>query len=214
MTPKRVPIDLHKGLTAPVVLALMAATGTWTPAAWLYLALHGTYGGMWILKSWTFPDPAWEEPIPAWKAVGYWLALGLYWVTPVLVVTRRVEPAGWIVCLATTAVVFGTFLHFGSDAQKYFVLKARRGLITDGFFARTRNPNYLGEMLIYGGFAAVAVHWLPWLICAAWWGAVFLPNIRKKERSMARYPEWAAYVARTGLLLPRLTPPAPRASPP
>jgi hypothetical protein len=25
-----------------------------------------------------------------------------------------------------------------------------------------------------------------------------------KERSMARYPEWAAYRARTGLLLPKI----------
>jgi hypothetical protein len=28
--------------------------------------------------------------------------------------------------------------------------------------------------------------------------------MRKKDASMARYPEWAAYVARTGLLLPKL----------
>jgi hypothetical protein len=34
------------------------------------------------------------------------------------------------------------------------------------------------------------------------WGGVFLPNMLKKEASMARYPEWAAYRARTGLLWP------------
>ena len=32
--------------------------------------------------------------------------------------------------------------------QKYFVLRAKKGLITDGLFSRSRNPNYLGE----GGF--------------------------------------------------------------
>ena len=39
--------------------------------------------------------------------------------------------------------------------QKYFVLRARRGLITDGLFSRCRNPNYLGEMMIYGSFASM-----------------------------------------------------------
>jgi hypothetical protein len=38
----------------------------------------------------------------------------------------------------------------------------------------------------------------------AWvWLGVFLPNMLRKDASMARYPEWAAYRARTWLLLPR-----------
>ncbi len=44
------------------------------------------------------------------------------------------------------------------------MLKVRRGLITDGFFARTRNPNYLGEMMIYGSFAALSMHWIPSMV--------------------------------------------------
>jgi protein-S-isoprenylcysteine O-methyltransferase Ste14 len=92
----------------------------------------------------------------------------------------------------------------GADAQKYFVLRARRGLITDGFFARTRNPNYLGEMMIYASFAIVAGHWLPWLVLAWVWLGVFVPNMLRKDASMSRYPEWSDYKARSGLLLPRL----------
>ena len=43
-----------------------------------------------------------------------------------------------------------------------------------------------------------------WLVNAFFWNAVFVPNMKKKDESMSRYPEWDAYVARTGLLLPKL----------
>lgn len=73
-------------------------------------------------------------------------------------------------------------------------------MIVDGFFARTRNPNYLGEMMIYGSFALVAGHWLPWLVLAWIWLGMFVPNMLRKYLRMARYPGWAVYRARTGLL--------------
>ena len=202
--PMWVAIDLHKGMTAPVMLGAMAALDVWTPTAWLYLALHGSYGLLWVYKSNTFPDPAWNRRVSVPMAVFYWLALALYWVAPALVLTGRGEAPGWVMGLSTALVVLGTMLHFGSDAQKFYLLQARRGLITDGFFARTRNPNYLGEMMIYGGFAALSMHWAPHLVNLAYWAFVFWPNMRKKDASMSRYPEWAAYVARTGLLFPRL----------
>ena len=90
-----------------------------------------------------------------------------------------------------------------ADAHKYFVLRARRGLVTDGLFGVVRHPNYLGEMMLYASFALLAQHWLPWLVLAWVWGGVSVPNMLRKEASMARYPEWAAYRERTGLLLPR-----------
>jgi len=197
------PIDLHKGLTAPVVLSMMYAFDNFTLGPWVYLALHGTYGVMWVLKSKTFPDPSWEVEVPLWKGIGIFLSLLLYWAAPLLLVSGGEVPPPWLVCAVVAVNALGTCLHFGSDAQKYFVLKAQRGLITDGFFARTRNPNYLGEILIYGSFAALSMHWIPWLVCALFWGCVFVPNMLKKDRSMSRYDEWNDYTLRSGLLLPR-----------
>lgn len=197
-------IDAHKAMTVPVLLTLMAVYESWGLGAWVYLGLHGTYGIMWVVKSYTYPDPNWESRVPIWKGIGVWLVLAAYWVPGWLVISRHVEPPPWIVAIAVAAMSFGTMLHFGSDAQKYYVLKARRGLITDGFFARTRNPNYLGEMLIYGSFALIAMHWAPWLILAGFWSSIFVPNMLNKDRSMSRYAEWDAYAARTGLLLPKV----------
>ncbi len=197
-------IDLHKVLTAPVVLAMMIAYDDFSAGAWAYLAIHGSYGLMWRYKSLVFPDRQWDQTITAAFGVQMFVGLGLYWVAPWLLISGGTEAPGWLIGLAVALWGFGTLFHYGADAQKHFVLQARPGLITDGFFARTRNPNYLGEVLIYAAFATLSMHWIPWLINGFYWIVVFVPNMRKKDASMSRYPEWDAYVARTGLLLPKL----------
>lgn len=197
-------IDLHKSLTAPVVLAMMFGYDNFSAAAWTYLALHGSYGLMWVYKSSVFPDRQWAEPVSTGYGIQLFVTLGLYWVAPWLLISSNPQVPGWIFGLSVALFGFGTLFHYGADAQKHFVLRARPGLITDGFFSRTRNPNYLGEMLLYAGFATLSMHWVPWLINAFFWIVVFVPNMRKKDRSMSRYPEWDAYVARSGILLPKL----------
>ncbi len=198
-------INLQKGATLPVVLGLMAWFDVWTPTAWTYAALHGSYGLCWLLKDALFPDANWQRKVTFGAAVSSWLlVLGLYWIAPVLVVMQRREQPAVVLAAATVLYALGVVLMMGSDAQKYFVLKVKKGLITDGFFARVRHPNYLGEMMLYASFAVVAGHWAPWLVLAWVWLGVFVPNMLAKEASMARYPEWAAYRARTGMLLPAL----------
>ncbi len=40
-----------------------------------------------------------------------------------------------------------------SDIQKTVTLEYKKGLISSGFNSIVRNPNYLGETLIYSAFA-------------------------------------------------------------
>jgi hypothetical protein len=54
-----------------------------------------------------------------------------------------------------------------------------------------------------GGTALLVRHWLPWAVLGFDWIQVFLTNMVMKEASMARYPEWGPYRARTGMLVPR-----------
>jgi len=198
-------INLQKGGTLVFVLALMASHDVWTPTAWIYLGLHGSYGLIWLLKEAVFPDPAWQKKITIAGAFNAWLfVLGPYWIAPWLIVSQRIEQSPVLLGAVIVLYALGVALMVGADAQKYFVLRARRGLIGDGFFARTRNPNYLGEMMIYASFAIVAGHWLPWVVLAWVWLFLFVPNMLRKDHSLSRYPQWAAYKARTGLLLPRI----------
>ena len=198
-------VDSHKGATAFFVLAVMALFNQWeNPTAWVYLALHGTYGLLWVLKSRIFPDKRWEEKT-SWLfgIFGAWGGLTLYWVAPVLLAWRDVHAPGWVLGLCVTIYAVGVFLHFSADMQKHMWLHLRPGeLLTEGLWAKNRNPNYFGELLIYAGFGLLAMHWLPMLILAAWVAFYWWPNMRRKDRSLARYPGFEAYKKRSVLFIP------------
>ena len=131
-------------------------------------------------------------------------ALGLYWIAPFILISLDKAPNDMIIAGAVALNMFGMVLHFGSDAQKYFTLKHKPGLITDGFFARCRNPNYLGELMIYVGFAMLSMSWMGYIGIILFFTFVFIPGMIRKEKSLARYPEFAAYKKRSGLLWPKM----------
>ena len=197
-------INWHKFLTFLIILGLMAFYNNFTPLAWIYLALHGTYGLMWLLKDRLYPDQQWEKEISVAMGIFTFIVLGLYWAAPFIIVSGKVTAAAPLISAAIAINIIGVFLHYGSDAQKYFTLKYREGLISEGFFSRCRNPNYLGEILIYLSFALLAQHWLPFLILGGFIAGIFIPNMLKKDLSLSRYPEFDAYKAKSGLLLPKL----------
>ena len=66
-------------------------------------------------------------------------------------------------------------------AQKYFTLRLRPGLITDGMFRYVRHPNYLGEMMVYGSFAMMIWHWVPFVVLAWVWIGSFAVNIDSRK---------------------------------
>ncbi|MEO0488750.1 MAG: DUF1295 domain-containing protein [Cyanobacteria bacterium P01_A01_bin.123] len=197
-------INLHKGTTFFFVLALMLVYDNFTTAAWVYLALHGTYGFLWLLKDRIYPDKSWEQEISILTGLAGFGFVSLYWVAPFILISQRVDPPLPLMAGAIALNVVGIFLHYVSDAQKYYTLKYHKGLITEGFFARCRNTNYLGEICIYGSFALLTMHWLPFVILGISVALLFVPNMLKKEQSLSRYPAFEAYKSRSGFLFPKL----------
>ena len=132
-----------------------AATST---AAWIYLALHGSYGLVWLLKDMTFPDPGWQVRVTWGSVVAGMLGLGMYWSFGWLLISGTSQPdypladGPWF-CLCISLVMLGSVIMIAADCQKYYTLRVKRGLITDGMHKYIRHPNYLGEMMIYGSFA-------------------------------------------------------------
>jgi steroid 5-alpha reductase family enzyme len=206
MMKRRFLIDTHKGATGPVILLLIAVYHQWqNPTAWIYLALHGTYGVLWVLKSRIFPDKSWERKASRFDVVYFWGGMSLYWVAPWLLVSRGVVAAPWYTAVCISMYTLGVFFHFAADMQKHVALRIEPGrLITTGLVARCRNVNYFGELLIYLGFGLLAMHWLPLLILLLVFAFVWLPNMRRKDRSLSRYPEFEAYRRQSRLFIPFL----------
>lgn len=94
-------------------------------------------------------------------------------------------------------------------------VKKNAELTTTGPYAHTRNPLYLGSMLIAFGFAAAAASWIVLSALAVLFAVIYLPTIQGEEawlrEHFAGFDEYARRVPR---LLPRLAPAKlPRSAP-
>lgn len=198
-------INAHKIVVPPLVVGLMWFFDNWSTEAYVYLSLHGTYAVLWLIKERLYPDRRFQDVQPVWIGIVFvFLPLAAYYIAPYLLISRHVTLKPIILAGAIILYTFGIFLHYVADAQKFYTLQLQTGLIEDGLFSRTRNPNYLGEILIYTSFAILSWHWLPFLVLAAWVFGFFLRNMWAKDTSLARHPGFVSYRARTGLLIPKL----------
>ena len=113
------------------------------------------------------------------------------------------RPSPRLLALSLPLVLPGLFLR--GYAAGY--VKKNAELTRTGPYAHTRNPLYLGSMLIAFGFALAAGRvWLGVLL-AALFLAIYWPTILSEETFLrGAFPEFEAYAAKVPRLLPRLTP--------
>lgn len=89
-------------------------------------------------------------------------------------------------------------------------VKKNRELTVTGPYAHTRNPLYLGSMLMAAGFALALLSWPVALVLAAGFAVIYVPVIASEERFLAAaFPGFEAYCRRVPRLIPRLTPARP-----
>ena len=86
-------------------------------------------------------------------------------------------------------------------------LAKNRELATGGPYAYTRNPLYIGTLLVAAGLAEASRSMGLALLFAAVFLLVYLPVIQNEEQHLRKiFPEYAAYADRVPALWPRLTP--------
>ena len=86
-------------------------------------------------------------------------------------------------------------------------VKKNRELAVTGPYAYTRNPLYLGSMLMAAGFAVALLSWPLALLLAAGFAVIYIPVIASEERFLRdTFPGFEDYCRRVPRLIPRLTP--------
>ena len=73
--------------------------------------------------------------------------------------------------------------------------------MNDGYMKWSRNPNYFGEMLIYGSFALLVQRWEPWIVLSYMWTLIFLSRMLQKDYSLSKKQGWDEYESTSYMLL-------------
>jgi len=207
-------IDSHKGITPLFIIILISFYNAWDNIeAIIYLALHGTYGILWATKSYIYPDKQWESKVNVWYGFLIWVFLSFYWLSAYIIVSGNhfmkinfFDNLGPVYLgILIGMYIIGIFLHFTSDMQKYISLKIKPGnLITEEMFSRSRNTNYLGELLVYLGFILISRDYLPLIALLTIILFVWIPNMIKKDKSLARYDDFREYKRKSKAFFPFL----------
>ena len=85
-------------------------------------------------------------------------------------------------------------------------VRKNEALATSGPYAYTRNPLYLGSLLIGVGFAVAARSWWVGVALLVMFFAIYLPVIRDEEVFLRqKFPEFEEYARRVPRMFPRPT---------
>lgn len=85
-------------------------------------------------------------------------------------------------------------------------VKKNAELTTTGPYAHTRNPLYLGSMLIAFGFAGAAASWVIAVTLAVLFAVIYVPTIQSEEAFLrSRFAAFDEYARQVPRLLPRPT---------
>jgi protein-S-isoprenylcysteine O-methyltransferase Ste14 len=80
-------------------------------------------------------------------------------------------------------------------------------LTISGPYAYTRNPLYLGSLMLAGGFAIAARSWWIVAVMLLMFAVIYVPVIAGEERYLRQtFPEYDDYARHVPRMLPRLTP--------
>jgi protein-S-isoprenylcysteine O-methyltransferase Ste14 len=147
------------------------------------------------------PQPDW---ITRWQRVARRIRVPLGFLTAALYLfelyRRAPQPAA--VAWSLALVVPGLWLR--AYASGY--VKKNRELAMTGPYAHTRNPLYLGSMLIAAGFAVALLSWPVALVLALGFTVIYVPVIASEERFLrAAFPDFDEYCQRVPRMIPRLT---------
>jgi protein-S-isoprenylcysteine O-methyltransferase Ste14 len=126
--------------------------------------------------------------------LGFVFAMLYFWLA---------RPTWRFIMLGTVLIVPGLLIRALASGH----VRKNEALATSGPYAYTRNPLYLGSLLIGVGFAIAARSWWVGIALIVMFFAIYLPVIRGEEAFLrTKFPEFGEYTRHVPRLLPRPTP--------
>jgi protein-S-isoprenylcysteine O-methyltransferase Ste14 len=111
------------------------------------------------------------------------------------------RPTWRFIALGAIGIVPGLLIRALASGH----VRKNEALATSGPYAYTRNPLYLGSLLIGIGFAVAAHSWWVGVALMVMFFAIYLPVIRDEEAFLRqRFPEFEEYALRVPRMFPRL----------
>jgi protein-S-isoprenylcysteine O-methyltransferase Ste14 len=145
-------------------------------------------GNDWLRHDW--PRIARRIRVP----LGFALAVLYFWLA---------HPTWRFIGLGAVLIVPGLLIRALASGH----VRKNEALATSGPYAYTRNPLYLGSLLIGVGFAIAARSWWIGVAIVVMFFAIYLPVIRDEEAFLrAKFPEFEEYARHVPRMLPRVTP--------
>ncbi len=124
--------------------------------------------------------------------LGFLFAIFYFWVA---------QPSWRSLALSLLGVVPGLWIRALASGH----VRKNEALATSGPYAYTRNPLYLGSLLMGLGFAVAARSWWVAAALVMFFLIIYVPVIRDEEAFLQqKFPEFAAYSQRVPRILPRV----------
>ena len=140
-------------------------------------------------KKWTWARVARRIRVP----LGFVFAALYIWLA---------KPAWWSVGAGAAVALVGVWIRAMASGH----VKKNEELTTTGPYGFTRNPLYLGSIVIAVGFAVAARNLWIGLGLVALFLFIYLPVIRSEEEFLrGKFADFDTYVSRVPRLIPRLT---------
>ena len=126
--------------------------------------------------------------------LGFLLAIAYFWLA---------RPTWTSILIGALVAIVGVVIRASASGH----VKKNEELTTTGLYAYTRNPLYLGSIVIAAGFAAAARSLWIVAILVVMFVAIYVPVIRGEEAFLrATFPQpFDEYCRRVPRLVPRLT---------
>ena len=123
--------------------------------------------------------------------LGFVFAILYFWLA---------RPTWRFIALGTILIVPGLLIRALASGH----VRKNEALATSGPYAYTRNPLYLGSLLMGVGFAVAARSWWVGVALVVMFFAIYMPVIRDEEAFLRQtFPEFDEYARRVPRMFPR-----------